>query len=157
MLYYRSKRQPRQLSLPLVRLLTLGSLIAYPAGALVVRFGDGLASTLVGYGLIAAALFGVIAIMDSSIQRIVGEEQAKLDEYELRLRACALSAAFTGISALFLIATVYLAIAADIGAWVPSTHDEFNAAFWGIFLWATLLPTLCLSFQLDPSDIASEG
>ena len=157
MLYYRSKHQPRQLSVPIVRLLTIGGLLAYPAGALTVRFGETLATTLFGYGLIAAALFAVVLLTTSSIQRIVGAIPNQLDEYELRLRARAMSAAFTGLSALFLVTTIYLAIAADTGAWVPTTYDDFNGAFWGIFLWATLLPTLCLSFQLDPADEQGEG
>lgn len=157
MLYYRSKHPPRNLRVPTVRLIAAGALLAYPVGALMLRFGETLVTSLAGFGLITFALVALVVLMTCSIQRIVAEDPALLDEYELRLRARAVSSAFTALSALFLIATIYLAIAADLGAWVPSTYEDFNGAFWGIFLWATLLPTLCLSFQLDPADDQGEA
>lgn len=158
MLFYRSKSGGRQFSLATNRTLTSLSLIAYPVGALLVRFAAPvIPSLIIGNGLIAVSLICVAAMMNSSIQRIVGEQADKLDEYELKLRARAVSAAYVALATLALLAIIYLAIAADKGGWVPSTYGEFGALFWGLFIYASMLPSLFLVWQIDPADAAPEA
>lgn len=157
MIYYRSKPGSREASVPAVRALTLAALAAYPIGALTLAWTDGPAGAIVGFGLIVAALACVAAISSTSIQRIVGELPQQLDEYELKLRARAMSAAYTGLSTLILLAVIYLAVGSDFGLWVPDSYEEFNGLFWGAFLYATILPSAFLAWQIDAADAAPEA
>jgi hypothetical protein len=105
----------------------------------------------VGYGLILLALCAYAPLIGTSLQRIVGEETKLLDEYELRLRGKALSASYTALSVLVLLLVVYAAIASDKGFWVPTSYDAFNGLFWGVFLYASVLPTALLSWMVEPT------
>jgi hypothetical protein len=106
---------------------------------------------LVGYGLILLALCAYAPLIGTSLQRIVGEETKQLDEYELRLRGRALSASYTAFSAFALMLVIYAAIAIDKGLWVPNSYEAFNGLFWGIFLYASVLPTALLSWMVEPN------
>jgi hypothetical protein len=46
---------------------------------------------------------------------------------------------------------IYAAIASDTGLWVPSGYDAFNGLFWGVFLYASVIPTAVLSWMVDPT------
>jgi hypothetical protein len=152
MLYMRATNGPRDRSVGMVRACTAASLIAYPAGALLLALGsDTLPTKLIGYGLILLALVAYAPVIGTSLQRIVGEDSKLLDEYELRLRGRALSASYTIFSGLALLLVVYAAIAADNGFWVPSSYDAFNGLFWGVFLYASVLPTAVLSWMVEPT------
>jgi hypothetical protein len=105
----------------------------------------------VGYGLILLALCAYAPLIGTSLQRIVGEETKLLDEYELRLRGRALSASYTAFSVLVLLLVVYAAVASDTGLWVPTSYDAFNGLFWGVFLYASVLPTALLSWMVEPT------
>lgn len=157
MIFYRSPTQNRDIGRGLARTLSTGSLIAYPVGAFILEFGDGLGSTLLGFGLICVALACVFAMAGSTIQRIVGEEAGKLDEYELKLRFRAIQAAYAAMTSIVLILIIYAAIASDNGWWAPTSYDEFNGLFWGVFLYATMLPSAFLAWQIDPADAAPEA
>jgi hypothetical protein len=106
---------------------------------------------LVGYGLILLALVTYAPLIGTSLQRIVGEGTKLLDEYELRLRGRALSASYAIFSGLALLLVIYAAMASDNGLWVPSTYEAFNGFFWGVFLYASVLPTAVLSWMVEPS------
>jgi len=152
MLYMRSSSGPRERSVGLVRACTAASLIAYPCGALLLALGpDTLPMKLVGNGLILLALCAYAPLIGTSLQRIVGEETKQLDEYELRLRGRALSASYTAFSAFALVLVIYAAIASDNGLWVPNSYEAFNGLFWGIFLYASVLPTALLSWMVEPN------
>jgi len=157
MLFYRSTTGGRSIGRTAIRLLTLVPLVAYPAGALTAAWGDDRGSAILGYGLVLAALACVTVLMGTSIQRIVGEVPDRLDEYELTLRSRAMSAAYTCLSALVLVGIIYFAIGSDKGLWVPDDFDELNGLFWGAFLYATLLPSAFLAWQVDPADLAADG
>lgn len=151
MIYARSSRNPRGTEISATRARTASSLalVAYPAGALILRFApDTLASTLLGYGLILLALAMAGLLSASSIQRIASEEPSRLDEFERVLRHRALGFSYACFSALTLLAVLYAGIASDIGAWVPSTFEEFNGLFWGVFLYATVLPSAFLAWTM---------
>jgi formate hydrogenlyase subunit 3/multisubunit Na+/H+ antiporter MnhD subunit len=127
-------------------------LASYPAGALLLALGpDALKTSLLGYGLILLALITYAPLIGSSLQRIVGEELQKLDEFELRLRGRAMGIAFAVFTGLVLLLVLYAAIASDTGTWFPTNYDEFNGVFWGVFLYATVLPIAVLSWIVDPS------
>lgn len=156
MLLYRSNDGGRAIGMGTMRLCTIGALVAYPAGALILAWGDDLMSAVAGFGLILLALILVGVIMGASVQRIVGERPDRLDEYELKLRARAMSASYAGFTGLVLVAIIYAAIASDKGFWLPSSYEEYNGLFWGAFLYASILPSAVLAFQLDPADVRSE-
>ena len=150
MIYYRSHQGSRNLSVGTVRLLSMVGLLAYPAGALVAGLGPNtLANSLAGYALIVIAFITFGALIGSSLQRIVAEDAKVLDEFELRLRGRALSASYAGFSALVLLAIMYAAFASDKGAWFPHSYVEFSGLFWGVFVYASLLPTAILSWMVD--------
>jgi hypothetical protein len=152
MLYMRAANGPRDRSVAMVRTCTAASLLAYPCGALLLALGsDTLTTKLVGYGLILLALCAYAPLIGTSLQRIVGEETKLLDEYELRLRGRALSASYTAFSVLVLLLVVYAAVASDTGLWVPTSYDAFNGLFWGVFLYASVLPTALLSWMVEPT------
>jgi small-conductance mechanosensitive channel len=152
MIFYRSNKGATDRSVRFVRVASSVALVAYPVGALLLAQGpDSIASSLIGYGLILSALFGVALLTGSSTQRIVGEQSAQLDEYELQLRHRAMSTAYAVLTTLMLLAIVYAALAADKGGWLPTTYDEYNGLFWGAFLYAMTIPTACLSWRLDAS------
>jgi MFS family permease len=152
MIYLRGRQGPREQSVGMVRICTAASLIAYPFGALILALGpDTLATMLVGYGLILVALVTYAPLIGTSLQRVVGEETKLLDEYELRLRGRALSASYAIFSGLALLLVIYAAIATDNGLWVPRTYEAFNGLFWGVFLYASVLPTAVLSWMVEPS------
>jgi len=152
MIFYRTNHGGRDLPVSTIRFLSVTSLAAYPAGALTLALApDGLATSVIGFGLIALSLLSFAPLIGSSAQRIVGEEVSKLDEYELQLRSRAMNAAYACFTALTLLAVIYAAIAADKGGWVPDSYEEYNGLFWGVFLYAAALPLAILSFKLDPS------
>ncbi len=45
----------------------------------------------------------------------------------------------------------YSAIATDHGSWVPHSYKKFNGLFWGIFLYAVVIPVITLSWLVDAS------
>jgi hypothetical protein len=152
MIYMRAADGPQDRSVGMIRVCTAASLIAYPCGALLLALGqDTLATKLMGYSLTLLALVAYAPLIGTSLQRIVGEETKLLDEYELRLRGRALSASYAAISVLALLLVIYAAIASDKGLWLPTTYDAFNGLFWGVFLYASVLPTAVLSWMVDPS------
>jgi hypothetical protein len=104
-----------------------------------------------GYSLILLALVAYAPLIGTSLQRIVGEETKLLDEYELRLRGRALSASYATFSAVALLLVLYAAIATDKGLWMPSSYEAFNGLFWGVFLYASVIPTAVLSWMVDPT------
>ena len=152
MIYYRALQRSRDLSIDAVRLLSATSLAAYPAGALLLALGPpSLGRAVGGYGLILLALIAFAPLIGSSVQRIVGEDTKVLDEYELRLRGRALSVCYAAFTALALLLVAYAAIASDRGLWLPASYDQFSAVFWGIFLYASVLPTALLSWMVERS------
>ena len=152
MLYYRSRKGGWNASRRVARVLTTGALGLYPAGAFLVKFAADRVVEAGGYVLIIASLACVTLIVSSSLQRIVGEQVWKLDEYEAKLRSRAVGAAYSCMAAIVLLVIIYCAVAADKGAWLPSTYDEFNGLFWGAFLYASILPSAFLAWQIDEGD-----
>ena len=157
MLFYRSNGGGRDIGLGAMRALTLGALVAYPVGALTVAWGDSLSAVVAGYGLILVSLACVIIVLGTSVQRVVGEQPDRLDEYELKLRSRAMSAAYTCLSVLLLLAIIYAAIGTDKGLWVPDSYEEYNGLFWGAFLYASMLPSGFLAWQIDAADLQPEA
>ena len=156
MIYARANSNPRGLELPrnAARIVTTVALAGYPAGALTLRFGpDSLAASVIGYGLILLALVMTALLSGSSLQRIASEEPSKLDEFELGLRHRALGFSYACFTALALLVVLYAGIASDTGGWVPTTYDEFNGLFWGVFLYATVLPSAFLAWTLSSDEL----
>jgi predicted small integral membrane protein len=91
-------------------------------------------------------------VLGSRAQRIVGEELAKLDEWELQQRHRAIASAYATMGGIISVMLFYAAVASDFGWWMPRSYDAFNAIFWGFFLYVTLLPTVFLAWRLDETD-----
>lgn len=152
-----------------MRVATTLALAAYPLGCVLrLVLSDtspepGLTvGEMAGFALILTSLAAFCFIAPSWLQRIVGEETRRLDEFELdlRRRAYAFSyQAFTGLTVLF---AVYMGFAADqdgsgvMTLWTPTTFDHWSAIFWGAMLYAFILPTAWLSWvgpaRLDMGD-----
>lgn len=151
MLFYRSPASAGTSgpSLATIRTLVTVSLLAYPAGALTRALHAGGTGGLrlfeiAGLGLILVSLLTAAPVVGSYFQKIVGDKAGQLDEFELKLRQRALSSAYGAFTVLTLVAVIYAAIASDAHLWIPRTYDEFNGLFWGVFLYASLLPTAFL-------------
>lgn len=152
MLFYRASAPAAPMTLRTARILSLAALLAYPAGALTVNFaGAALPGVALGYALVLVSLTSAAALINSPLQRIVGEVPDRLDEYEMQVRSRAMALSYNLFTALVLAAVIFAAIASDHGGWVPTTYPQFNGLFWGAFLLATVLPVACLSWQLDAS------
>lgn len=156
MLYYRSRRGGTAITRGAARVISLAALALYPAGALIADLGSSPLVRAGGFVLVTASFFCVLALMGSSLQRIVGEEVGRLDEYEVKLRSRAVGAAYSCLTALILIAILYCALAVDHGAWVPRTYGEFSGLFWGAFLYASVLPSAFLAWQIDANEAAAD-
>jgi len=160
MIFFRSPRAEANAgpSLATLRLLTLVSLAAYPAGGLVLALGpDGRGGLFlfeaVGLALIMLSLLAAAPVIGSRLQRIVGEEASRLDEFELQLRYRSISSAYAALTGLACLLLLYAALASDFGWWLPRGYDAYNGVFWGLLLYATLLPTAFLAWRLDDADI----
>lgn len=157
MLFFRSNAGASKLPVGAARAISLCALLAYPAGAFILdASNNSLAGSLAGYALILSALVCTAALVKSSLQRIVAEQPSKLDEYELQLRSRAMNLSYNGFTALALIAVAYTGIASDHGGWVPVRYEEFNGLFWGVFLYAVVIPVAVLSWMVDCSFEASQ-
>jgi hypothetical protein len=140
-------------SLGRVRALSIAALLGYPIGCLLLLLRSGneqaIVLTVGGLGLILLAFAAAAAVAGSRFQRIAAEQPSILDEFELKLRGDTLGRSYQIFSAAVLAGIVYLAIAADTGFWMPRDYEEFNALFWGVFLYAYLLPTALLAWSAD--------
>ncbi len=108
-----------------------------------------------GLALVALAVILAISMLNTTFQRIVGEERSMLDEFELSLRAKAMETAYAMLAGLVVTLCIYGAIATDKGGWMPGSYDHWNALFWGLFLYASLLPTAILAWQVGDTDLVA--
>ena len=142
----------RHLSVVLARIVTSFALAAYPAGTLLLALGpDTAASKVTAYLLIALSLICVGALIGTGLHRIVSGKVEELDEYELKLRSATMDQAYGLLVVLALVALCYASIAVDNGGWLPRTYSELNGTFWGVSLYAHVVPIAVLSWKLDPS------
>lgn len=150
MLYFRSNRSPREISLTTARFLSFVSLLSYPAGALTLTFASGTtAANVVGYGLVLLSVASYVLLIGSSIHRIVGEDVRALEESELRLRGQALSRSYAAFTMLTMLAVLYGGLAIDLGGWVPRSFEEYNGIFFGLVLMTAVLPIALLSWSVE--------
>lgn len=155
MIYYRSSKNQPGAELPArrVRQFTLISLLAYPAGAIMMVVGGagaiGKALDIGGLALIVGAIFAAMPVIGSQVQRIVADDPRTLDEFEVGLRQRALGQAYAIFTGLALAAIFYCGLASDFGWWLPRGYNAFNALFWGVFLYAVLLPAALLAWGED--------
>jgi hypothetical protein len=157
MIYYRRAKGGWHPSRSGARALTSATLLLYPAGALLADVGGSHGARAAGLLLVVVALGCFAAMAGTSLQRIVGEEPRLLDEYELKLRSRAVSGAYKSFTALVLLAIIYCAIGVDHGAWLPHTYGEYSGIFWGAFLYASVLPSAFLAWQIDEDEARPEG
>lgn len=156
MFYYRKSENPAQISPWMMRGLTGFGLLAYPAGAIIQLVmpdttpEPGLVmGEIAGFGLILLALLAFAFIAPSSLQRIVGEQAGKLDEFELDMRRRANAMAYQIFTVLTFLGLLYFGIASDserLNLWMPSSFDHWNAIIWAAILYAFVLPTAVLAW-----------
>lgn len=161
MIYYRSPREAHTsgLSLAQARMVTGSALVAYPLGGFVrlcaPSTGQSTIASVVGFGLMVGAMMIAVALLGSRFQRITAEQSMLLDEWEMALRGRAIEMAYFAFTALILIGIAYWGIAGSIGGWLPTNYEEYGALFWGVFLYAAILPTGILVWQIDSRDDAA--
>lgn len=157
MFYVRTKSQSTRWRPWTARLATSLAIIGYPAGALILLQGDPQAKIAVaGYALLALALAAFWYLAANPLQRIVGEEAVRLDEFELDLRRRAYAFGYSTFTALTALAIFYLAVASDSGRvgplWTPSTFEQWSAVMWGALLYIFVLPTAYLAWTVRPPE-----
>jgi len=159
MFYIRSTKdthKARPISVRAARAATVFALIAYPPGAFLLAAGGGLPARLAGAALLLAVLGSAGMLATTWVQRIVGELPQYLDEFEMQVRLRAMQGAYMTFTLLILGFVMYSALAADTQLWVPRTYRAFNALFWGVFLYAWLLPTAFVAWRIE-EDEAGQG
>jgi hypothetical protein len=165
-LFYRgSKNRSPIYSRSIMRVVTSLALVAYPAGCMVrLLMPDtspqpGLTTgEIIGFALILVSLASFVMILPSNLQRIIADEKAKLDEFELDLRRRANGFAYQFFGSMTLIGILYMSIAVDtnrLSLWVPTSYDHWNAIMWGAVLYAVTLPTAYLAW-FGPKPIMEE-
>lgn len=172
--FYRGKSgAARQRSRATMRIVTLATLIGYPAGCVTqLIFPDtspepGLTvGEAAGFALIGVSLLAFCFIAPSWLQRIVGEQTDCLDEFEMDLRRRAYTFSYSVFASLAVLFAIYMALSVDLAEsgklqlWTPTTYDHWNAIFWGAMLYAFVLPTTWLAWAgpallEDPEDITA--
>jgi hypothetical protein len=137
-------------SLRTVRALSALSLLSYPVGALVLTLGPGTAATnIAGYALVLTSALLCAVLTSSTVQRVASGSVTNLSHAELQLRERAQARAYKVFCGLSSLAVLYAGLASDMGGWVPTTFEEFNGLFFGIFLYNLILPTAMLSWTID--------
>jgi len=155
MFYYRSKNDPhtaRPISVRAARIFSAAALVSYPVGALLFGLSATLPAKIAGAALLVTALICAASLASTSVQRIVGEQPQYLDEFELQLRLKAMQSAYGAFTLLALLICLYSAIASDAGLWYPRDYEGYNGLFWGIFLYAWVLPTALVAFRMDADE-----
>ena len=149
-------RRGKPIGIVAARALSTTALVLYPTGALLRLVGpETLATVAAGWTMIVAAVGCAIVIAGSSLQRIVGDQESALDEYELKLRHRAIQGAYLVLTALGLAILFALQLATDIGGILSGTEATsglLGGIFWGLFLYSSVLPTAILAWQLAPED-----
>lgn len=155
-LYFRSAAGvPVMRSARTMKVATLWALVAYPLGCAlrVLAPEDGsVALDSVGLALILSAVIAFIVVAPSSWQRIVGEEEKRLDERELQQRYKAQAFGYSIFTVLAVAFAFYMEISIDLETqrgvmlWRPGTSDHWNAFIWGGLLYAFVLPTAYLAW-----------
>jgi hypothetical protein len=154
MFYVRSKNDPskaRPISVRAARWASLAALIGYPPGAYLLGT-DTLAAKIAGGVLLVVSIFSAGFLSNTSVQRIVGEQPQYLDEFEMQVRLRAMQSAYAAFTLLALLFLIYSAIASDTNLWVPRDYEGYNGVFWGVFLYAWVLPTAFAAFRLDEGE-----
>lgn len=158
MLYYRSKTpyKARPISRGAARIACVLALACYPPGAYLMGMSGHSPAKVAGMALVLIALFSAAFLVNTSVQRIVGEQPRFLDEFEMQLRLRSVQSAYGTITLIALLAVIYFAIASDTRLWVPRSYDGYNGLFWGVFLYAWVLPTAFVAWRLDESTEPAE-
>lgn len=151
MLFYRSAVPATSISVSATRIISLLALIAYPVGAWLLHGSESGLQSLLGYSMVLTALICAASLIKCSLQRIVVEVPSKLDEFELGLRNRAMNVSYETFTGIMLLGIVYGALAIDHAIWIPATYEDFNGLFWGVFLYAAVIPVAVLSWLVDDS------
>lgn len=159
MFYIRSTKdtqKARPISVRAARAGSVFALAAYPPGAFLLGASGGLPVKVAGAALLVATLGSAGMLATTWVQRIVGELPQYLDEFEMQVRLRAMQAAYATFTLLVLGFVMYSAVAVDTQLWVPRTYRAYDAVFWGVFLYAWLLPTAFVAWRIE-EDEAGQG
>lgn len=161
MLYYRKPNAPETpgswhpATIKIMLILAMG---CYPMGGIVMLNAKGDKwIQLTGFGLMIVSLLCAAVLVSSSLQRVVSEETKLLDERELVWRQKSNTFAYHTFTVLVLLMVIYFGMATDSNWWLPSNFDHWNSIFWGIVLYATLLPTAYLAWTMKPLNAVLEN
>jgi hypothetical protein len=97
------------------------------------------ASIMTSFGISRVARVG---------RAIADDLDTRLDERQLALRNSAYLQSYRFVAALVLLGVIWIALGTDLGYWwIPTTWHEWNAIFWGLFIYLTLLPSAILAWR----------
>ena len=151
-----NSRQGKPIGIHAARVLSTTALVLYPAGALLRMLGpDTPATAIAGWTMILASIGCAALLAGSSFQRIVGDQENQLDEYELKLRYRAIQGSYLTLTALGLAILFALQVTNDVTGMlsgVEATNGMLSGIFWGLFLYSTVLPTAILAWRMSPED-----
>ena len=135
----------RPASLRTVKTLLIVAFAGYPAAVLAsILVEDPFWSMVLRYGLGLLTLFAAVRVLRSPVNRIVRANAAGLDEFELDQRRIALSRAYRMAVASLLFLIFYAGLSSDFDLWMPDSGEEYFVLWWGVLLYASLLPTALL-------------
>jgi hypothetical protein len=85
----------------------------------------------------------------SRIGKAIGDDiDSRLDERQLALRNAAYLDAYRISAGIVLLGVLWIALGLDLGIWwVPSTYNEWNLIFWGLFIYLMTLPSAFLVWR----------
>lgn len=153
---YRLRTHPRDTTVDFtsrtLRGMTLFALTGYPVGVVLdLNLGDANAAAGLAGGLLKiAALVTMVAVASSTLAKIVlGENETKLDEFQLGLRLAAMSKAYAALSALLGTSGTYAYFAVDFGWPVPTSAEAWQQICGGLVLAILMLPAAFLVWSPD--------
>ncbi|WKW11560.1 hypothetical protein Strain138_000815 [Pseudogemmatithrix spongiicola] len=83
------------------------------------------------------------------VGKAIGDDiDSRLDERQLALRNAAYLDAYRIASGIVLLGVIWIALGIDLKLWwVPSTYDEWNIIFSGLFIYLLTLPSAILAWR----------
>jgi len=159
-IYFRSENplplSPRRARLLSAHVLGMTVLIYLAAGPMADRIGAlaGPAVKMVELALMLWVAYSWWQLCKSNYQRIVGEQTAKLDEFEIAQRLRANDFAYRAVFACVPFLLFYMMASTGIGRellWMPQSSNDWYGVFLTAMVFLSILPTTYLAWTMPPA------
>lgn len=145
-------RSSSSLSIRTTRILATIALVGAPAAIVIRALGpgttDGGPHEVASLIVIIVALLAGTCVLGSGLYRITAEKARDLDEMELQLRHNALATSYFVLTTIVILGAAYAQIAVKAELWMPRNKSDWTPIFMCLFLYALLLPTAVLAWQM---------